>query len=187
MLQFPLPGWVRLLPVGTTGSAEQDLVTTLADAPPEGHGLVRGAEFESVASDVIAGAVGVGSWLLALATPPGRPAALLSVTGFQVPGTAGRHTTTELLSQLADRGGPGMAGASLVRLEHGQTVLLTHHTDSSGSEAQAFVPDADGRGCFLFTLAASQPDRGPELLGLIRDVVTTAVPAPRRPGNGRCR
>lgn len=186
-LQFPLPAWVRLIPIGDADTAERDLATLLVDSQPPGQGHVRVAEFESVASDVVAGAVEAGVWLLALATPPGRPAALLSVTGFRVPGGLDRHTTTDLLSQLEDSGGPGMTGARLVRLEYGQTALLVHRADSSGSQAQAFVPDAEGGGCFLFTLAAQQPDRGPELLELIRAVVTAA--APRTPGTspGQCR
>ncbi|HEX6354037.1 hypothetical protein [Actinophytocola sp.] len=179
LLQFPLPEWVRLIPMGDSDTAEGDLVALLSDAQPERQGFVRGAEFESIASDVVAGAVEAGIWLLALATPPGRPAALLSVTGFRVPGTADQYTTTDLLSQLEDRGGPGIEGARLTRLEHGQTALLMHRTDSSGSQAQAFVPDADGGGCLLFTLAAPQPDRGPELLELICEVVTAAVPVHR--------
>jgi hypothetical protein len=134
MLQFPLPEWVRPIPIGDAAS-----------------------------------------WMFALVTPPGRPAALLSVTGFQVPGARDRHATTDLLSDLEDRGGPGIAGARLARLEHGRTVLLLHRADSSGSQAQAFVPDADGGGCFLFTLAARQPDRGPDLLELIRVVVTAGT------------
>jgi hypothetical protein len=176
MIQFPLPEWVRLIPIGDIGNAERDLVTLLTDSQEQGQGQVRLAEYESAASDVIEGAVEQGIWALGLATPPGRPAALLSVTGFRVPITLDRHATTDLLRYLEDHGGPGIGALRLAPLGYAQTALLLHRADRSGSQAQAFVPDANGQGCFLLTLAAQQPDRGPELLELIRSIVTAAMP-----------
>jgi hypothetical protein len=174
MIQFPLPEWVRLIPIADVDTAERNLVQLIADSQEGGQ--VGLAEYESAAIDVIEGAVEQGIWVLGLATPPGRHAALLSVTGFQVPVTLDRHATTDLLSYLEDHGGPGISGLRFAQLGYGQTALLLHRTDRSGSQAQAFVPTADGRGCFLFTLAAQQPDRGPELLELIHDIITTATP-----------
>lgn len=176
IIQFPLPEWVRLIPIGDLDKAERDLVTLLSGSQDQGQGQVRLAEYESAASDVIEGAAEQGIWAIGLVTPPGRPAALLSVTGFPVPITLDRHATTDLLSHLEDQGGPGIGGLRLVPLGYAQTALLLHRTDRSGSQAQAFVPDADGQGCFLFTLAAQQPDRGPELLKLIHNIVTAAMP-----------
>lgn len=176
MIQFSFPEWVRLIPIGDLGKAERDLVTLLSDAQDQGQGQVRLAEYESAASDVIEGAAEQGIWALGLATPPGRPAALLSVTGFRVPIAFDRHTITDLLSHLEDQGGPGIGGLRLAPLRYAQNALLLHRADRSGSQAQAFVPDAQGQGCFLFTLAAQQPDRGPELLELIRNIVTAAMP-----------
>ncbi|HEV2779009.1 MAG TPA: hypothetical protein VGX25_06360 [Actinophytocola sp.] len=174
LIHFPLPEWVQLIPICDVDTAEQTMVNIIANS--QDHGQARLAEYESAASDVIDGAIEHGIWVLGLATPPGRPAALLSVTGFQVPITLDRHTTTDLLSYLEAHGGPGIAGLRFAPLSYGQTALILHRTDSSGSQAQAFVPDADGQGCFLFTLAAQQPDRGAELLELVREIVTTAMP-----------
>jgi hypothetical protein len=176
MIQFPLPEWVRLIPIGDVDKAERDLVTLLSDSQDPGQGQVRLAEYEPAASDVIEGAAEQGIWLLGVATPPDRPAALLSVTGFRVPIALDRHATTDLLSYLEDHGGPGIGGLRLAPLGYAQTALLFHRVDRSGSQAQAFVPDTDGQGCFVFTIAAQQPDRGPELLELIRDIVTAAMP-----------
>jgi hypothetical protein len=62
------------------------------------------------------------------------------------------------------------------RSAYGQTAVLLHRVDRSGSQGQAFVPDAEGDGCFVFTLAAPQPDRGPELLDLAREIVVASTP-----------
>jgi hypothetical protein len=174
VIQFPLPEWVQLIPIGDVDTAERTLVTLIADSQDDGQ--VGMAEYESAAIDVVGGAIEHGIWALGLATPPGRRAALLSVTGFRVPVTLDRHATTDLLSYLEGQGGPGIVGLRFAELGYGQTALLLHRTDISGSQAQAFVPDTDGRGCFLFTLAAQEPDRGPELFELVRDIVTAATP-----------
>jgi hypothetical protein len=179
VIQFPLPEWVRLIPIGDVDTAEQTLVTLIADSQHDGQ--VGMAQYESAAIDVVGGAMEQGIWALGLATPPGRPAALLSVTGFRVPVTLDRHATTDLLSYLEDQGGPGIVGLHFAELGYGQTALLLHRTDISGSQAQAFVPDAAGQGCFLLTLAAQQQDRGPELLELVRDIVIAAMPQATMP------
>jgi hypothetical protein len=173
MLHFPLPEWIHMIPIGDADTAERDLVTLLTDSRHQGQAQIRLAEFESAASDVIAGAVDQGIWMLGLVTPPSQPAALMSVTGFRVPITLDKHTTTDLLSHLERHGGPGIAGLRFARLAHAQTALLLHRTGRSGSQAQAFIPDTDGGGCFLFTLAAPQPNRGPNLLELLHDIITT--------------
>lgn len=175
MIHFPLPEWVRLIPVSDVDTAEQNLVALLTGESQEGQ--ARQAEYESVASEVVEGAVEQGIWVLGLVTPPGRPAALLSVTGFRLPVTVDQHTTTDLLSYLEDHGGPGIAGLRFVQLDYGKTALLFHRTSDAGSQAQAFVPDANGQGCFLFTLAAQHPDRAPELAQLLLDII--ASPPPR--------
>jgi hypothetical protein len=176
MIQFPMPDWVRLIPISDVDTAERNLVTLLAGPPDQGQS--RLAEYESVASEVIEGAAEQGIWVLGLAIPPGRPPALLSVTGFRLPITVDRHTTTDLLSYLEDHGGPGIAGLRFVPLGYDKTALLFHRNSDSGSQAQAFVPDANGQGCFLFTLAAQHPDRGAELARLLRDIINTAMPQP---------
>ena len=173
MTYFAVPGWVRLIPVADLGTAERHLVDLLVDSPDQTRAQARLAEFESAASDVVEGAAEHGIWLLGLATPPGRPAALLSVTGFRMP--LGRHGSTELLSHLEDQGGPGIDGLRLVPLDYGRTAVVLHRVDRSGSQGQAFVPDAEGDGCFVFTLAAPEPDRGPELLDLVREIVAAAT------------
>lgn len=173
-VHFRLPEWVRLVPISDIDTAEQNLVTLIASSHAQGQSGI--AEYESAASEVIEGAVDHGIWLLGLATPPGLPPALLSVTGFQVPITLDRHITTDLLSYLEHKGGPGITGLRFAPLSYGRTALLFHRSSPAGSQAQAFVPDASGRGCFLFTLAAQQPDRGAELLQLVHDIITSAMP-----------
>lgn len=173
-IHFRLPTWVRVIPIGDIDTAERDLTTLIATS--HGQGQTGLADYESAAAEVIEGAAAQGIWLLGLVTPPNRPAALLSVTGFKVPITLDRHTTTDLLSHLEHEGGPGITGLRFVSLSYGQVALLFHRTTNSGSQAQAFVPDAPGQGCFLFTLAAQQPDRGAELSRLVHDIITSAVP-----------
>lgn len=176
-VRFSLPEWVRLIPVADIDTAERNLATLIATSHDQGQSGL--AEYESAAAEVVEGAAEHGVWLLGLAAPPGRPPALLSVTGFQLPVTLDRHSTTDLLSHLEQEGGPGIAGLRFAALDYGQTALLLHRTGPSGAQAQAFVPDATGRGCFLFTLAAQQPDRGAELLELVRDIVTSAMTSRR--------
>lgn len=168
-VRFPLPEWVRLVPIAAADAAERTLTELIADSQEDGQ--TGRAEYEAAASDVIEGAVDQGVWALGLATPPGAPAALLAVTGFTLPVAFDRHATTALLNLVEDQ---GAHGTRLVRLDYGQTALLLHRRDRSGAQAQAFVPDPDGGGCFVLTLAATQPDRGPELLDLLRAVVAVA-------------
>jgi hypothetical protein len=173
-VHFRLPEWVRVIPIADIDTAERNLATLIATSHEQGQSGL--AEYESAASEVVEGAAAHGVWLLGLATPPGRPPALLSVTGFQLPITLDRHTTTDLLSYLEHEGGPGITGLRFARLGYGQTALLFHRTSNSGAQAQAFVPDVTGRGCFLFTLATQQPDRGAELLELVQNIITSAMP-----------
>jgi hypothetical protein len=180
-VHFQLPEWVRLIPIGDIDTAERNLVTILAASHDEGQAGL--AEYESAAAEVVEGAAAHDIWLLGLATPPGRPPALLSVTGFQLPFALDRHATTDLLNSLEYDG--GVAGVRLAPLHYGLTALLLHRTSDAGAQAQAFVPDPTGRGCFLFTLAAQQPDRGAELLQLTHDIITSVMPKPARTNSCR--
>ena len=173
MISIPLPDWVQTVRIDDPDGATQQLTRLLAGAQERGR--VGLGELESAASQVVEGAVEQGVRMLGLVRPPGRPAALLSVAALELETPLDGPAATQLTSFLADRGGPGVTGLrSKPAGELGKVVLL-HRVDPSGAQAQAVVAEPDGRHWYLLTLAAQQPDRGPELQELLEDLIGAAV------------
>ncbi|HEY0637349.1 MAG TPA: hypothetical protein VGD67_06860 [Pseudonocardiaceae bacterium] len=173
MIRFPLPDWVQPVPLSDVETATARMTELLVAAQERGR--VGRGELESAAGQLVEDAVDQGIWLLALARPPGRPAALLSAVGFPAPARLDRHSAVELTSYLTDRGGPGVAGVESVPLAWDDRAVLAHRSDASGAQAQALLTDADGGTCYLLTLAGQEADRGPELLAVLRELVAAAV------------
>lgn len=172
-VHLPLPDWVQPVALDHEDTATARLTELLVAAQERGR--VGRGELESAASQVVEEAMAQGVWLLGLARPPGRPAALLSVIGIAAPPPMDRHVATDLASYLADRGGPGLSAVRKLNAGALGTAVLAHRTDQSGAQAQAVVAEADGGAWYLLTLAAQQADRGPELVEVLAEIVAGAA------------
>ena len=168
-ITFPLPEWVYPIPLGQVDTAQQELTELLVEFHDQGE--VRRAEFESMAHQTIEEAFDEGIWLLALARPPGQPAALLSVVGIEVPALRDEDSVVELTCSLDE---PGVSALRILDLPGLGPAVSMIRDDASGSQAQVLLTEPDRGAGFLLTLAAPRADRGPELRELLNQLVSRA-------------
>lgn len=173
-VKISVPPWVHTVRVDDVETATLRLTELLVEAQERGH--VGRGELESAASQIVEEAFERGVRLLGLVRPPGAPAALLSVLALDLDTPLNEHAATDLTSFLADRGGPGVTDLRKVEIDGLGKVVFLHRANASGAQAQAVVAEPDGERWYLLTVAAQQPDRGPELQRLLEELVTTATP-----------